>query len=267
MSASLPPQKLSFSTNVGTINFLASPINLIDHVGFEGPEPQHRLVEQPLRDGSLFIATRYHELFPIILFDLEADTYQQLMQRRRQIIPTLAPRNAIGTLHYQSGTGAEEFLIDAKVQRRAQSGSGNLRVMIESWTVQFLAPFPFWRDAVATETPIASGTPEVVSNDGDIESFPTFEVTPSATVTNPTITNSTTGKSLAMTAQSIAAGQTLIVDMFNQTITKDGVNAIGSITTESEFWSLATGNNTISITHASGTATWTMRHNRFFEGV
>lgn len=281
------PAKLQFeSANGLTIDFLSGNLNLTGHTGFEGPNVRHRVLESPLRDGERYLNSRYRALFPVITFDIEGADYANLMANRRAVIRALAPKAGVGVLKYQRAAGADEYHIDALVERRAHSGNPRYRVAFESWTVQFRCPHPFWRSATDTDTNIAvePGGMSVpldiplsvtglegsatIANDGDTESWPTLTVTPSgASITSPTIENQTTGKSLSLSGLTVADGETLEIDMLQQTAKVDGSSVLSKLTATSEFWSLATGNNTVRITHTDGDATWTVSHYSFFEGV
>ena len=115
-----------------------------------------------------------------------------------------------------------------------------------------------------------SGTAQefVLSNNGSVEAFPVFRFVPSADVPFIKIKNLTTGKTFLYNA-GWSTGNPFIVDMnINRVyLETTGVNYMKDITLDSDFWSLAIGNNTIRIeTALNGTAsitsmrsTWTDR--------
>lgn len=107
-----------------------------------------------------------------------------------------------------------------------------------------------------------SGGGVVVSNLGEWETWPTFEINgpSSGTLTNPIIENVTTGQRLALNANggvSIVSGQTLIVSThpgsrFVRFST--GASRYGKLSADSVFFPLAPGDNELRF-RASGTVT------------
>lgn len=283
----LGPAKLRYTDALGnTLDFLSDPVVLVNHLGFEGPQPQHRVIEAPLRDGSRYLNTRYRELFLTIQFELEGADYANLMARRRQIIPILAPKRGLGVLQYQAAVGSEEYHIDALVERRAHASNDPFRMAVERWTVQFRCPTPFWRSSAAierqivqvdagmnvptsvpTSIPGTAGT-SIISNGGDVATYPVIRLSPaSGAVVSPTITNQTTGASLSLAGLRVDIGEELVIDMLNQRVTLDGSSVLSTLTATSQFWALEVGLNEVRVTSTSGTETWTVEHYELFEGV
>lgn len=281
------PEKLQFTDALGnTIDFLSSSFRVINHLGFEGPVPQHRVIESPVRDGSRYLNTRYRELFPLIQFEIDGASYQNLMVRRRQIIPILAPKRGLGVLQYQAASGGSEYHIDALVERRNYSGAPLPRMAFEQWTVQFRCPNPFWRSAAATVTVIsqAGGGMSVptsipmsisgqdglnaVVNEGDVESYPIVTLVPEVGgVVSPSIANTTTGETLILSGLTVPHGSTLTIDMLNRTAKVDGQSVLSYLTAASVFWGLEAGNNTIEAAQTSGDGTWNVSHYSYYEGI
>lgn len=266
MSGSLPPFKLQFTDGLGnTVDFLSGNLNLTNHTGFEGSMATHREIEQPFRDSRRYFRSDRRDLFPTVTFELEGANYANLMAHRRLIIPVLSPMRGLGVLAYQAASGGPEYRIDALVERKAHVGNPQLRVMYENWSVQWRCPNPYWRTPTATETNVS--TTANVTNGGDVASYPVWTVTPGSTITSPTLTNQETGKFVTFSGLSVASGETLVVDMLNQTAELDGVSVMSDLTTDSEFWALVLGSQTVEVSHVSGSATWTMAHFDWFEGV
>lgn len=91
-----------------------------------------------------------------------------------------------------------------------------------------------------------------VNNPGDLEAEPIWTLV--GPMTNPTLTNTTTGAKVSMTT-SLLASQTLTIDTrFRvKTVTRnDGTNLFSSLSNDSSLWTLAPGNNVVSVT-AGGT--------------
>lgn len=90
--------------------------------------------------------------------------------------------------------------------------------------------------------PAAGGSIDVF-NDGSEDAYPI--ITLPGTMTNPILQNQTTGKTLSL-AYSIASGDTVVIDMDNQTITLNNSSSLIATKTEaSDWWTLAPGSNTI----------------------
>lgn len=101
-----------------------------------------------------------------------------------------------------------------------------------------------------------SGGPTTVTNDGVTEALPVWTVTGPAT--NPSLTNITNGQILNFDGI-VPAGQTLIVDMANQTATMAGANVFALIS--GDWIRLAVGTNKITYTATGATAPSTLSWN------
>lgn len=108
----------------------------------------------------------------------------------------------------------------------------------------FLSPFesPFLTEA-------STGGTANISNSGNVAVYPVIQM--SGSLTNPVITNSTTGQSLRLT-YTLAAGNTAIIDMRNKTITLNNSSSLLSTKSpDSSWWALNVGNNAITLTTGS----------------
>lgn len=99
-----------------------------------------------------------------------------------------------------------------------------------------------------TSTASAGGT-ATVTNVGNVKSYPT--ITLSGVLTSPNLYNSTVGKSIQL-SYTIASGDSVVIDMFNQTITLNNSSSLLSAkTSSSDWWGINPGANQISITTLS----------------
>jgi hypothetical protein len=99
----------------------------------------------------------------------------------------------------------------------------------------------------------SSGGSVTVNNPGQESALPNIYLT--GQLTNPTIMNQTTGKTLALT-YTLASGDTAIINMADHLITLNNSSSIiGTKTPESDWWSVATGNNTILVSTTGGSDT------------
>lgn len=106
----------------------------------------------------------------------------------------------------------------------------------------------------------AGSTPTTVSNTGAVQVYPVITLTGS--MTNPTITNATTGQFFALTGLTTTATDVVTIDMKNHAVLLNGGSISPYMTSTSTWWSLLTGDNDISLTTTgasdtvTGTITW-----------
>lgn len=91
-----------------------------------------------------------------------------------------------------------------------------------------------------------------IFNGGDAEAFPVFTITGPGT--SPVLTNTTTGKSITSSI-ALTGGQVLTIDTQAKTaVREDGSNQFSTLSFTSAFWTLAQGQNAITLT-MGGTTT------------
>lgn len=125
----------------------------------------------------------------------------------------------------------------------------------------FTASDPFAYGAVKSQTVATGGT---VTNTGTAPAYPIVTFAPSATITNFTVTNSTTGRSVNLTG-TFTGGQTYELNMATDTlINKNTGNRIMTqISVNSDFWDLQAGSNAIAFTN-SASVTVTVQYTEKF---
>lgn len=97
----------------------------------------------------------------------------------------------------------------------------------------------------------SAGNPNTsVDNLGLITVLPVIEII--GKVTDPVITNLTTGQVFAMTGYSTSEDSVTIIDMLNRTVKLNGGNVFGYVTMTSEFWGLVPGTNEIKFESTGG---------------
>lgn len=157
---------------------------------------------------------------------------------------------------------------------------GNIRN--SDFTIDWLADNPYvesYAEATATvstrtgggltfpaDTPFdfsaSIGGASTVTNDGNAPAYPV--VTLNGPLTNPRISNETTGKFISLLL-TVNTGETVVIDMVNRTIVQGGVtNRMGTKSSDSKFWWLDPGDNVLSlvttISGETGTAGISYRH-------
>lgn len=246
---------------------------------------EHRGVETPLRDGKLYITSRLKERRLIARLVLEGDSVEAWYALRRDLMAALTPRSGEGVLMYapsrsiyeidallHSGLGIDDAewrrgerpavafdCLDPAWRNAAQASSLHA-IPLSGWAVPWSLPWPF----------TASAQSLVLTNEGDLPSYPVFTVTAgNGGASGIAFGNDTTGKRY-QTASGflLAAGEVLTVDMDARTATKqDGSNQISQRTTTSEMWPLEVGDSAVTVSTESGSATVQVGYRRRYVGV
>lgn len=95
----------------------------------------------------------------------------------------------------------------------------------------------------------SGSSPTIVTNEGSALAYPVITLNDAAI--NPIITNQTTGESFALEITTVS-GDELIIDMANRTVSLNGANIIGNKTSDSIWWALQVGDNSIVLDSDSG---------------
>lgn len=95
----------------------------------------------------------------------------------------------------------------------------------------------------------SGSSPTIVSNTGNSFAYPTITLSDSAI--NPVITNQTTGEIFELDL-TMVDGDVLVIDMQNRTASLNSSNVIGNVTSDSTWWALAIGDNSITLDSDSG---------------
>lgn len=120
-----------------------------------------------------------------------------------------------------------------------------------------LSPFPYAEAATEDDTSIDDGTFDTVTNDGNADTYPVFQVSPSGAspMSSFTLRNDTTGGRMVYdsslpSAPDIAVGHYVEIDTFRNVMYIDGdqANALpGLVIPQSDFWPLVPGNNVVAV--------------------
>ena len=124
--------------------------------------------------------------------------------------------------------------------------------------------------AIPTAIPISlapsSGGSAVINNTGSVPAFPVITLTPP--LTSPYIANITQGGFINLLNTNLQVGQNnIVIDCKAQTIFQGVNNITGVQSTDSRFWSILPGNNTITFSAAAGNGTCTVVFYPSFLGV
>lgn len=264
-------------TNAGALDLNDGSTTKLLRPGVMGaglPVPNIRSVRTPLTDGARYIDTLFGPRvmrLPLLL------TPASEWDARGTIASVLNPRRGQGLLYYAPSSIVYE--IDAINQ-------GNLtfdeRAVPGSYIVSpaFMSLDPFWRVGTRQETSItvalggwtipwditweitaSTGTAtndSALNNTGDTKIRPQVIFTAgSSGCSGPAITNDTSGATFDLNSLTLAADDTVTIDMQERTAVRgsDGANVMGFRTAASSTWELEYGQNTVTASVDSGSAT------------
>jgi len=171
--------------------------------------------------------------------------------RRRALIAAFdTPRDGLTWLKFSTQGGLAlqtQFHLNSEIQAPLKQGE----VTIGEARIELIAEDPvlYSQTQYAPELLFSAGS-VVISNGGTAPVFPVVRIYGS--VTDPVITNTTTGRSVSFTGLTIPAGHYVDIDMANETVLYDGITNYYQYILLDDFWWLAEGNNTITITGTLG---------------
>ncbi|WP_432077836.1 phage distal tail protein [Streptomyces sp. YPW6] len=206
------------------------------------------------------------------------DSRAAYMTRRRALIRSLNPKRGQGTLTLTEPDGGQRSIgvryTDGMEGDESRDAAG------ARWCITALVfdvASPYWTGGeVTTEwkngtggdffpfLPLVVGDSQVlgsvtVDNDGDDDAFPVWTIKGPATAI--TLTNTTTGQTLALT-RTITGADTIVIDTRErrQTALLNGVtNLWPDLSDDSSLWPLETGPNDLSLTVAGSTTDTSVR--------
>ena len=231
--------------------------------GFSLPDKDHLIARGPQQHGATYVDTFFRPRRCALYIMIAGCDGEEFQAKHRELVRAMNPLDD-GVLRIIAEDQTRYTLtcrpVTAITLRRHNTGLGEALVQLVAddpffYTPAEATPFnsaidpglliPFTIPAViATTTNQASFT---LSNDGHIASFPTIVI--NGPCTNPAIINDTTGETLTV-SETVAAGDTLTVDMGNRTaiITSGGgaeTNVLGSVS--GTWWDLELGANAVRI--------------------
>lgn len=170
----------------------------------------------------------------------------------RLLRPTVAERVSSTRMLFTPSGAAQRMLDDIQLFQPVAVTGGYLK----DFEFTLASPFPYAMDFTQSSQAIAAGASATIANAGNTRSYPVIQV--QGAFSTATIQNTTTGEKLVFTTGA-AGGHYVEVDCFKRTAYLDGngANELAALDwTQSTFFSLLTGNNTISCTGAGITILW-----------
>jgi phage-related protein len=206
------------------------------------------------------------------------DSRAAYLARRRTLVRSLNPKRGPGTLTLTQPDGSARSI--GVFYADGMEGDESLDAAGARWCITvltFAAPSPYWIGGeVTTEwkngtggdffpfLPLTVGDSQVlgavtVDNDGDDDAHPVWTIQGPAT--NATLTNTTTGQSLALT-RTLTGTDTVVIDTRErrQTALLNGVtNLWPNLSDDSTLWPLEPGRNHLTLTVAGSTSVTSVR--------
>jgi Siphovirus-type tail component, C-terminal domain len=240
-----------------------------------GMPPMHRLSERgPLQHGDDDRGYRLDPRFFRLVLEVVGVSREDLYVQRAALIDLFKPADSPGIVRFSFGYGTRQ--IDCHYVSDMSMPSQDRQGFVQRVAVGFKGNDPSFYDPTAyalTFGNVGGGTgwvipwvipwtlgasildgSTVIDYPGNWLSFPTIRIT--GPITDPVITNDTTGEKLDFTGTTIASGHYYDIDLrygYKTVKLDDGTNEIANLTSDSDLatWHLEPGSNSIS---ASGTA-------------
>jgi len=238
-------------------------IQYLGDQGF-GLAPMHRITTRgPLQEGDSDIDFRLDPRvmqLPLMVVNTSATPRYQHYEIREKLLSIFRPGDdGIISVGWYNGVTQKRRLIETRVLGGLSFDVDPNGYHIRT-VVQLRASDPTWYDNTVnqvTYTQANIGGSQVLTTAGNWLSFPTIII--NGPITNPKITNNTTGQYIELTT-TVVLGTPLNIDLTygQKTVFSNSpyVNRISTVTPASSLatWSLQPGNNTISITGTGTTA-------------
>lgn len=245
--------------------------------GYGTPPTQWLEDRVPQHDGPIVRDVLYDAREIEVPLMVVKPDYPSLLAKVRTMRQWMNVKNGDGSLQIADPDGTvRQFVCRLKQGLEGQEGPDQSGPTFRRFLLVFrtTGPDPYARwpapivltftQAAATATwfpwvPITLGgvgifaQPTVV-NPGDVEAEPVWTL--AGPMTNPVLTNTTTGAKLSLTT-ALLTGQTLTIDTrfrVKSVIRNDGTKLFSALSNDSALWTLAPGTNTISVVTTGTTA-------------
>ena len=245
-------------------------LNYLGDQGF-GLAPLHRITTRgPLQHGDSDIDFRLDPRIlqiPLVVKNDSASPKYNHYEIRKALLNIFRPQESAVLrviVAYQSGTEAyaDVYNMDVHVLGGLTFDVDPVDYHVRT-IIQLRADDPTWYSPdvlgniiVSTYLDTNIGGTQVLAIGGNWPTFPIIRV--NGPITNPTITNNTTGRVIAITA-TISAGAYYDIDLSygkKTVVDNGGVNRIATVSASSDLatWALNPGNNTIAVTGTGTTS-------------
>jgi phage-related protein len=246
-----------------TIGGFASGFLFSKLSGFGFPEVRVDIQNRGNYHGAVLGMRRYGRRAMTIEGEIIGESAADYEAKRRAIEQALGYNDGLKTVIFNTRSGLAvqaDVIVSSAVDLPYQAG----KIIRGDFRIEFVAPYPFLEGTVEqTETvymfsggggAIPSALPfslavggsgaEVIANDGNGDAYPVFKIY--GAITNPSVTNETTGKSLSI-VYDLGVGDYIEVDMYNRTVLLNGsVNILQYVS--GDWWALTPGDNEVKLT-------------------
>ena len=247
-----------------------------------------RSPEQP---GSIVRTVRHDERRIVLPIVEDLGSPELVTARKRELTYLMDPARGYGQLRVTSHDSSQRvinaYLEDGMGLEESLNSTYGKRWFRAS--LQFLCPYPYWRDSTTTSATIGNtGTTATffpffplrlssssvfgsttIDNTGEVIAYPRWHITgPGSSIY---IKNLTTGKTINLDT-TLMAGESVTIDTTPgvRTVTKnDGTNLFGDLSADSSLWPLVKGTNAIQLEMSSADANSSIQYSyeRQFLGV
>lgn len=200
------------------------PVTITGKIGSNNTTRQQHRIDRSALVNALPIGTT----FPIYITVFSGEVYRadvnvtdlKVEYSKRGYMSDFLIQLMAGDPYFYSTEGGDEQ--SANVNKVAEGG----------YITPYILPV-IWEEG---------GAPTIVDNSGDANYYPV--VTLHNEALNPSITNLATGESFGLDL-TMLAGDEVIIDMYNRTVTLNGSDILGNRTDDSVWWALLPGDNPI----------------------
>jgi len=186
-----------------------------------------------------------------LIIGVRSSTSADYETRRRALEAAFdLPRDGLTWLKFATQGGLalqSQVQLNAEIQAPLRGGE----VTIGDFRIELIAQDPLFyaQSQTATDITFATGS-GTVANGGNAPVYPVVRV--HGAVTDPVITSTTLSKTVSFTGLTIPAGEYVDIDMLNETVINQASVSKYEYVNSDDFWWLAEGNNTITISGTVG---------------
>ena len=224
--------------------------------------------------GGYIGAQQYEARSVAITGSIFSSDVSEALQKRREIQSRLPIHPEVITVRIQDDDGSmytfKAYLISFKMDI-------NQARMKSIFKIELEAPDPVIYDDAAgaaldarvnqvipggflfsSASPVFGGTfffsagsdSTTIDNTSEVQSYPIITI--EGKITDPVFTNRTAGKSFKLEGYGVDASAVTVIDMGERTVTLNGGNVFAYVAEDSDWWTLAPGENEIEFTSGSG---------------
>lgn len=273
---------LSAIVDTTTYTFGDAVADAAHFLGFDGwgMGPVNLITEQgPLQHGLTYLDVRLEPRPLTLLLGLKGSSWDDLFNKRQALLDIFKPRvdGQVIKLNYQ--VNSKEYQIDTRYAQSMGLGSNDIEGFYQKVAITLIAVEPTWYNpaGVAITYGVAAGggnfsiplpipwpvgssvidETKTINNLGTWLSYPVIRLV--GPLTNPVITNLTTGDKLDFTGLVLASAEERVIDLsYGQktVVDEDGNNAINDLTNDSDLTTfvLLPGGNDIAVEGTAGDA-------------